>query len=400
MGFVPFRIDERICRSSREERNMDVVRGRAGQVDGDGLIWSADSLPAERTSTVSPATWRNQPAASWERPDPKSAPRCVAPVRKTAGSGGYGDEVMRSAWIKWARAVEHQRVLARRTREFVGVDSYEYVRFDNASDGTDPLLRMHWRISIKQPYPEQWSVLLGDVLTNLRAALDHVFWAAVVAHSGPPVRPHRVQFPIMTAAAKFGQAAAELQQLVAPNVWELVESLQPFHGAARAHTAPLEILRWLCNVDKHRSVHVGGRPAFDLAPVIVESVVPLEIVEERRHEGPVEDNTVVARLKLKRPVGSTPVELRPTFAYLPTLQISDHPVEYRSLGSIMEVLRDEVLRVVTCTTVLIGEPLPEADGLELGEEHETVAAACGGNIGVMRGDDGTVRAVPLEPPAA
>src|SRR5204863_9150299 len=33
-----------------------------------GLIWSAGSLPAERTSTVSPARWRSQPAAIWERP--------------------------------------------------------------------------------------------------------------------------------------------------------------------------------------------------------------------------------------------------------------------------------------------------------------------------------------------
>jgi hypothetical protein len=33
-----------------------------------GLIVSAGADPAERTSTVSPARWRSQPAAIWERP--------------------------------------------------------------------------------------------------------------------------------------------------------------------------------------------------------------------------------------------------------------------------------------------------------------------------------------------
>src|SRR6476659_3003790 len=33
-----------------------------------GLIVSAGAEPAERTSTASPARWRSQPAAIWERP--------------------------------------------------------------------------------------------------------------------------------------------------------------------------------------------------------------------------------------------------------------------------------------------------------------------------------------------
>jgi hypothetical protein len=33
-----------------------------------GLIWSAGSVPAERTSMRSPARWLSSPAAIWERP--------------------------------------------------------------------------------------------------------------------------------------------------------------------------------------------------------------------------------------------------------------------------------------------------------------------------------------------
>jgi hypothetical protein len=83
--------------------------------------------------------------------------------------------MMRSAWIKWARVVEHQRVLARAMRESSAVKSHEYVRVDNARDTEDPLVRVHWRLRILEPFPERWSVLLGDVLTNFRAAMDHTF---------------------------------------------------------------------------------------------------------------------------------------------------------------------------------------------------------------------------------
>jgi hypothetical protein len=103
--------------------------------------------------------------------------------------------MMRSAWIKWARGVEHQRVLARAMRESSAVKSHEYVRVDNARDADDPLVRVHWRLRILEPFPERWSVLLGDVLTNFRAAMDHTFWAAAVSHSGQPEKPQRVTFP-------------------------------------------------------------------------------------------------------------------------------------------------------------------------------------------------------------
>src|SRR2546423_671405 len=82
-----------------------------------------------------------------------------------------------------------------------------------------PLVRMHWQLRIKQPYPERWSVLMGDVLTNLRTALDHTLWEAVLGHSGPLAKPQRVQFPVATSADKFRQPTIDLAPLVTPKVW-------------------------------------------------------------------------------------------------------------------------------------------------------------------------------------
>lgn len=297
---------------------------------------------------------------------------------------------MRTAWIKWPRAVEHQRELAAIGREFLDRETHSFVRTDNAGDASDPLIRMQWHVDLSRPYPERWSVLIGDVLTNLRAALDHVLWAAVELHSGPPANPNRVQFPITTKPRDFRRAAADLQALVAPEVWDVIEKLQPFHGGAEAHTAPLEILRWMSNVDKHRTVHVTGMTSVDFGPIELDSSTPLEIVEQWHHEGQVTDGTVLARLVLKRPTGRQVVDVRPIFAHRATLQISDSPIEYRSLASLMPALNQAVLEAINYITTVTGQPTPDPDSLEVGDHHEAVAPDNGGNVARVHQLDGTV----------
>src|SRR3712207_5209719 len=66
--------------------------------------------------------------------------------------------VMRSAWLKWARGVEHQKALAAETRQRDHLGGYQFDRTDNLNDPTDPLVRMHWRLRIVEPYPERWGV--------------------------------------------------------------------------------------------------------------------------------------------------------------------------------------------------------------------------------------------------
>jgi hypothetical protein len=125
--------------------------------------------------------------------------------------------------------------------------------------------------------------------------------------------------------------------------------------------------------------------------VILEFETPLEVVGEWRHEGPIDDGAVLARLKLRRPTNSAPLDLVPTFAHLPTLQISDDPVEFRSLASGMDVLRGDVLKVITSSASILGLPPPDPSSLELGKEHEAFATEHGGIVATFQEHDGTIR---------
>ena len=287
--------------------------------------------------------------------------------------------MLRSAWIKWARGVEHQKDIAREMREFDLDDSYEYVQWDNLRNPAgDTLVRMYWRLRVKKPFPERWSILLGDVVGDFRAALDHAMFEAVLAHSGTPEHPQSIEFPIYPKDAKpFRDKKKQLEPLVAPQVWKMVETLQPFHGGDRAHTSPIEILRWLSNRDKHRQVHVIGRTAVDMGPFHFQSGVPVEVVHEWRHTGDVHDGSVMGRLKFHPPEGVPHIDFVPTFAFEPSIQISDEPVEFRPLASAMDVIREHVLGILAGFAQLLEAPF--RDGLELGEAHDAYAADRGGH---------------------
>lgn len=181
------------------------------------------------------------------------------------------------------------------------------------------------------------------------------------------MKPERVLFPIASTEQKFKDVDKTLAPMVSPGIWDVVKAVQPFHGGAHAHIAPLEILRWLSNVDKHRTIHIVGKTHVDLGPIRLASQSPLEVVEDWRLEGPAEDGAVVARLRLKRPTDSQPIDVAPVFAHEATLQICDAPqATYRALASVMDVMKKDVFGVLAAFTDQLGIAPPDA--LDLGVE--------------------------------
>jgi len=71
------------------------------------------------------------------------------------------------------------------------------------------------------------------------------------------------------------------------------------------------------------------------------------------------------------------IDLMPTFAHIASIQISEEPVDFRSLPSAMDVMREHVLNALVALTPRLGRAYPDTGDLELGEEHEAYATEFG-----------------------
>lgn len=137
----------------------------------------------------------------------------------------------------------------------------------------------------RQPPVLSWGVAIGDIVHNLRSALDGVVWQLALKFNppGPPPDPipssspwKRLAFPIVAKNAKgeWGSACGLNLQLVKP-LWTRLERLQPFYtGPHNPRGESLAILSELWNIDKHRH------------PALVVAHVNLDIlyISQRRRE--------------------------------------------------------------------------------------------------------------------
>jgi hypothetical protein len=124
---------------------------------------------------------------------------------------------------------------------------------------------------------------VGDVVHDLRSALDHLVWQLSLAGAGgsEPQDPLSVQFPITRSAKDFESARVRALRNVATDHQDVIESYQPYHeGAGRpdSYSGPyvhqLTILRQLSNDDKHRLLttilSLSSGAQFSISPALLE----------------------------------------------------------------------------------------------------------------------------------
>ena len=118
----------------------------------------------------------------------------------------------------------------------------------------------------------EWGVLIGEVVDNLRSALDHATYAAAARPTG------QTQFPIFTRECDWDDKHGPMIETVPEPVAELIEQVQPYHAPKgvdpRANI--LSVLNRLSNYDKHRLLHTavirlkvrrpGSGPSANSAP--------------------------------------------------------------------------------------------------------------------------------------
>ena len=204
--------------------------------------------------------------------------------------------------------------------------------------------------------PERWAVVVGEVIHDLRSALDHLAFqlsASVQSilyerldHAQRLPRAWRkIAFPIFLTRGEY-------EKYGVPKLWcldssrrfmDFIESQQPFARHVDAHKESLLwTLNGLWNIDKHRTLNVLGA-LVRLSTIQFESDV--EVIEAEYGEWqPYEAPARIGRFRLNTP--------------LPENLLSDYELGFdislregvlsgpRSLIDTLEVLIEEVTRVL------------------------------------------------------
>ncbi|MEE3064587.1 MAG: hypothetical protein VYA67_11595 [Actinomycetota bacterium] len=106
-------------------------------------------------------------------------------------------------------------------------------------------------VAAAPPIPDDWAVLIGDILTNARAALDHAVYTHVRPRK-PKMRDQDISYPIHNRKDQFVSKAGWF----APAVSDLIESTQPYNSSTSDEHF-LAALRDLVNIDKRRNLVIA-----------------------------------------------------------------------------------------------------------------------------------------------
>lgn len=187
----------------------------------------------------------------------------------------------------------------------------KYTRADNISDTSARTVCAQWTLDEVPDYT-RCALLMGDVIHNLRAAMDHAVWA-ITPERIQMGSPRDVAFPLYTTEQAFEKWLRKRRRWYGPTVVEIIRSQQPFHaGADKLH--PLHILQFLSNTDKHQLLNVVANNLVDFGEVQVHPN-PDGAVRSKINDGIVKAGAVLASVEFARPATTGPVDVLSVFAF-------------------------------------------------------------------------------------
>lgn len=173
----------------------------------------------------------------------------------------------------------------------------------------------------RQPPSEEWSLLFGDCIHNLRAALDHLFWALVLlkhpkATDDPKVvRNHwKANFPIYGDRTRFVRRQSDLEYFVGKDALATLERMQPYHGLGAGKG--LQVINECDVTDKHRLL-------VPMVALAIRSDVFMDRGKNNSYTGPIdiehtapptnmETGAVVGKITISPPKAVVKVNYKPT----------------------------------------------------------------------------------------
>jgi hypothetical protein len=152
--------------------------------------------------------------------------------------------------VKIERAKKHLRDLA---TEILALEHAAVVLMENdTSIPPHPIAIRHELPNIRTVPAISFDTvsIAGDIVHNLRAALDHLAHQLVLVGSPDTIPTRRIEFPISETVTKYESEKARKVEGMTPIAIEAIDRLKPYKGGNDA----LWRIHELDNIDKHRAL--------------------------------------------------------------------------------------------------------------------------------------------------
>ncbi len=191
--------------------------------------------------------------------------------------------------FKLERADEHLKRLEDDVLRWLGTQPYRFI-YEFNPESNEKIVR----VEVIDAPPVKFGITIGDIVHNLRSALDNLAYELALAHTGDPL-PREIaensEFPIFSRPMTLGQRERRIGG-IHPEAQAIIEGLQPYNRENQPSPDPLWLLYNLSNVDKHRLF-----PLTLVQPVGVTVIGPPSPMRQNMvfGHGPIEHHAVVLR---------------------------------------------------------------------------------------------------------
>ena len=159
------------------------------------------------------------------------------------------DERLALVRVKIERAKQHIRELNAEVKSFF--DTHPYVIGTKRNPQTRQLI--YYVTSVRET-PITLAAIAGDVLQNLRSALDHLAYQLVLVGTSGVGSAYHVSFPIADDAAKYKSESIRKVKGMRQDGIDAINAIKPYKGG----NDTLWRLHKLNNIDKHRFLITVG----------------------------------------------------------------------------------------------------------------------------------------------
>lgn len=197
------------------------------------------------------------------------------------------------------------------------------------------------RIYVKRDLLPEWSLMVGDIVHNLRSSLDSLAYALSLKHSGLPSEDEArsIQFLLVDTKGEFNDPRRRRYiKRMSPEAQAVVERLQPFNTKPDGFKHQLSVLRDISNVDKHRHILLT-RAAAESSKIALSGPGIPPGTEVQGIAGPFENGAVIARWRFDQgPVAEVKMRMHVAVA----IEFADGPATGGALVPFLKVAHNMI----------------------------------------------------------